>query len=292
MLDTTLKAPQTIRYAAIFEPLTQTDDTGARLCRVHHRNGTFEAWTWLSPTDTGNTTRTGEVTTMEIQCADTELLVLGFEPLPELPLIEVLDEQRCPIPGLLRQVSDLIEGLRSAALYRLVREAVLDRDALSLFWNCPASRRDHHAWPGGLAAHSLEVATMVASSTGLPADDREIGIVYALLHDYGKLWCYGTGPWRRDSREHEQIGYNALRPALARLIDAEPEAGAKLIELLGGPKAPRDTAYPLAIGKIVRAFDQMSCEKTRRPREVFPPTSTWPGAMDDQDTTPPPWSTP
>jgi hypothetical protein len=35
-------------------------------------------------------------------------------------------------------------------------------------------------------------------------------------------------------------------------------------ELLGGPRAPREGKYPLAIGRIVRSFDQMSCEKTRR----------------------------
>ena len=88
---------------------------------------------------------------------------------------------------------------------------------------------------------------------------------------------------------HEQMGYEALLPALDRLIEAEPDAGARLAELLGGPKAPRDSAYPLAIGTIVRAFDQMSCEKTRRPKhspqlrrgrnhwrvgELLPPTRT------------------
>lgn len=285
MLDTTLKAPQTMRYPAIVEGLTEADAEGARLCRVHHRNGTLEAWTWLAGLG-ATTPMTGEVTTMEIHCADTEFLVLGFEPLPELPLAEALDELRCPIPDLVRQVSDLLESLRSAAIYRFIREALLHPDALSQFWICPASRRDHHAYPGGLAAHSLEVATMVAESKGLPADDREIGIVHALLHDYGKLWCYGQNAWVRDSRTHEQIGYEALRPALERLIEADPEAGAKLAELLGGPKAPRDTPYPLAIGKIVRAFDQMSCEKTRRP-ELSPPTFPWPASLDGGWVNPP-----
>lgn len=278
MLDTTLKAPQTKRYPAILERLAEPDAEGACLCRVHHRNGTLEGWTWLSTLGAPGP-MTGEVTTMEIQCADTEFLVLGFEPLPELPLAEALDEQRCPIPGLVPQVSDLIESLRSAALYRFVREALLHPDALLHFWISPASRRDHHAYPGGLAEHSLEVATMVASASGLPKDDREIGIVFALLHDYGKLWCYGPEAPRRNSQAHEQMGYEALLPALDRLIEAEPDAGARLAELLGGPKAPRESAYPLAIGTIVRAFDQMSCEKTRRPK-LSPPTSPWPASLD------------
>jgi len=278
MLDTTLKAPQTMRYPAILEGLTEPDAQGACLCRVHDRHGTSEGWTWLSSPST-NGPMTGEVTVMTLGFDVADLLVLGFDPLPHLPLAEALDEKRCPIPGLVRQVSDLIESLRTDAFYRFVREALLHPDALLHFWISPASRRDHHAYAGGLAEHSLEVATMVASASGLPKDDREIGIVFALLHDYGKLWCYGPDAPRRNSLAHEQIGYDALLPALDRLIEAEPDAGARLAELLGGPKAPRGTAYPLAIGTIVRAFDQMSCEKTRRPK-LSPPTSPWPASLD------------
>ena len=274
MLDTTLSAPQTMRYAAILECFKEANTEGARPCRVLHRNGVLEAWTWLSGLP-DRTPMTGKVTTMEIQCVDTEFLVLDFEPLPDLPLTSALDEQCCPIPGLVQQVSDLVESLRGAALYSFVREALLHPDALLHFWTCPGSRRNHHAYPGGLAEHSLEVATMVASASGLPPDDREVGIVLALLHDYGKLWCYGPGAKRPNSHMHEQIGYEALVPALERLIKADPEVGEKLAELLGGPKAPRDTPYPLAIGKIVRAFDQMSCEKTRRPGPTTS-SSQWP----------------
>jgi len=75
-----------------------------------------------------------------------------------------------------------------------------------------------------------------------------------------------------------------LRPAPEHLSSPETiadlsRAAARLAELLGGPKAPRDSAYPLAIGTIVRAFDQMSCEKTRRPK-LSPPTSPRPASLD------------
>ena len=52
-------------------------------------------------------------------------------------------------------------------------------------------------------------------------------------------------------------------------------------ELLGDPKAPRDSTYPLAIGTIVRALDQMSCERTRRPK-LSPPTSLWPTSLEGE----------
>mgnify|MGYP002621693764 CR=1 FL=1 len=110
MLDTTLSAPQTMRYAAILECFKEANTEGARPCRVLHRNGVLEAWTWLSGLP-DRTPMTGKVTTMEIQCVDTEFLVLDFEPLPDLPLTSALDEQCCPIPGLVQQVSDLVESL-------------------------------------------------------------------------------------------------------------------------------------------------------------------------------------
>jgi hypothetical protein len=46
-------------------------------------------------------------------------------------------------------------------------------------------------------------------------------------------------------------------------------------ELLGGPRAPREGKYPLAIGRIVRSFDQMSCEKTRRAARELCATLDW-----------------
>ena len=292
MRDTNLMPLQTARYAAILEFLSDTDADGARLCRVHHRWGQLDAWTWLPPIHEDHTPRLGDVTTLELQCKDIEFVVLGFDATPPLSLVHALDDERCPIEGVVAQVSDVIDQLRSHDLRRFALSALLHRDALAQFWISPASRRDHHAYPGGLAHHSLEVATMVGSSTGLPDDDRDIGIVFALLHDYGKLWCYAPHMRGHDSKNHEQIGYTALGEPLDQLMEADPNAGAKLRELLGGPRAPRDSPYPLAIGKIVRAFDQMSCEKTRQRAVVLAPTWPWPAAMDDDLTIYPPWSTP
>lgn len=163
-----------------------------------------------------------------------------------------------------------------APLRYCVTRDLLQQDVLHGYWNSPASRRDHHAYPGGLAQHSLEVATMLASASGLPQEDRELGIVFALLHDFGKIWCYDPTAFDTvDPRKHEAYGLSRLDFDLIYLTRQDPRLGALMRELLGGPRAPREGKYPLAIGRIVRSFDQMSCEKTRRAARELCATLDW-----------------
>jgi hypothetical protein len=84
---------------------------------------------------------------------------------------------------------------------------------------------DHHNFVGGLARHSLEVATMVASSSLLSKDDRDLGISMALLHDYGKIWCYRDGKYTADhKRGHEVVGLEKLAPHLDILRRESPRS--------------------------------------------------------------------
>lgn len=106
---------------------------------------------------------------------------------------------------------------------------------------------------------------MAASVALVSHEERELGIVFALLHDYGKIWCYGPIALEPvDSREHEADGLKRLEFDLVYLSRQDPRLGAIMRELLGGPRAPRDDNYPLAINTLVRALDQMSCEMTRK----------------------------
>lgn len=266
MLDTNLTAPATLTYPAVVEVLPGHDPGHGLRCRLYHRDGWCDAWTWL-PLDAAPTfgLQWGVVTTMEIGQHPEDLLLLSLDEGAEPPLSELLPEHICPIPGLLRQSTGLIDNLRSMPLRRFMTRALMKPEAFRGYWTSPASRRDHHAYPGGLAEHSLEVATMVATAKGLPEEDRELGIVFALLHDFGKIWCYDPLTDRRlDSREHEAHGLAELEFDLQDLVRQSPRLGALMIELLGGQRARPENKYPLAIGRIVRSFDQMSCEKMRR----------------------------
>lgn len=277
MFNPSLAAPPTLKFSAVVEVLQNHDpDLGVR-CRLFHKDGWYDAWTWHS-LDTAYTSplRRGIATTLEMGQNPEDVVLLGFT--EELkPLIStVLPDALCPIEGVVRQTTALIDGLQIAPLRDFVARALLRRDVLHGYWTSPASRRDHHAYPGGLAHHSLEVATMMASAAGLLDVDRELGIAFALLHDYGKIWCYGPrNPAVVPSREHEAYGLAQLEENLDVLTWEEPTLGSQMRELLGGPRAARTGSYPLAIGKIVRSFDQMSCEMTRKSGTAASSLSTW-----------------
>jgi hypothetical protein len=267
MLDTVRTAPDTYRFPCHLEPLDLTDADRGHRWRLFHANGHTDAWSWLPvPAVAAGQIAKGTAVTLPVQHAGSDHLLMAFERDELCPLRGMLSDRLCPLPGVVEQTAALVDALLIAPLRCLVTDALLQPLARHDFWQAQASRAHHHAYPGGLAQHSLEVATMLASSKGLPFEDRELGIAIALLHDYGKvLTCSGrrvTGA----RLTHEQAGLMLLQPLLDLLIQEREDLGLRMQELLGGPRAPREQSYPLAIGKIVRAFDQMSCEANRRPQ--------------------------
>ena len=96
------------------------------------------------------------------------------------------------------------------------------------FFEAPASHANHHAFAGGLAAHSIEVGALfkhiAESPPALPPEQIEIGLVAALLHDIGKLVPREQQP--RDlapCMRHEVAGLNLLAPVIDALADSRPE---------------------------------------------------------------------
>ncbi len=269
MLNRNLAAPATHSFPAVVEVLPGHDPDHGLRCRLYHEDGWCDAWTWLSlDTTPPAALHWGTVTTMEVGKHQDDYLLLGLREDVDPPLSQLLPEQLCPLPGVLRQTTRLIDSLQIAPLRYFVTRALLQQDVLHGYWNSPASRSNHHGFPGGLAQHSLEIATMVASVDKLSLEDRELGIVFALLHDYGKIWCYDPIAFDPvNPREHEAHGLSRLEFDLVYLTRQDPRLGALMRELLGGPRAHREDKYPLAIGRIVRSLDQMSCEMTRKARE-------------------------
>ncbi|MBX3727119.1 MAG: hypothetical protein KF823_14510 [Xanthomonadales bacterium] len=265
MQDLYTAAPPTLKFPAVVEVLPGNNPDHGQRCRLYHCDGCIDAWTWLDlDPATPPGLHWGFATTLDVGLVAEDVLLLSLHQGQDPTLSALLPESLCPIPGVLRRTTRLIDGLSHAALRDFLTRALLCRDALHGYWTSPASRRDHHAYPGGLAEHSLDVATMVATTAGLPSADRELGIAFGLLHDLGKIWCYTCSMHKpSDSRDHEALGRQRLQPALSVLCARSPRLGGLMRELLGGPRAPRPGSYPLAIGRVVRSFDQMSCEKTR-----------------------------
>ena len=177
-------------------------------------------------------------------------------------------EPDLPGHGVARTLYAQVEDIQDDELRRLVEILFSDRSLLRAFMSAPASLRHHHAWPGGLAAHTAEVVDMACrAASGLSQADRDLLAAACLLHDAGKAYEYA---WRGRclSRRGELLGHEVtLLEKLAPVADVIWSAGhpkrLMLLHLLTARPAPRWTGIrqprsPLVA--ILRFADRWSAE--------------------------------
>ena len=257
---------KTYQFTAIVEAVGAGVSKGSLHVRLLFGNGFIEADTWLfDPFFVPPALATAHVTVVEVPQAEQRYVLAGCHFDSSLSPAPMLADELCPIPGVVTQTKELIASIQSEPLRQMLFAALTHPEAALGYWKVPGSLHDHHCYDGGLAHHSLEIATMVSTSSGLADSDRDAGIVLALLHDYGKIWCYRDGNYTpAQKRGHVRIGLEKLGPMLECLRRACPTTAATIEELLGGPSQRADRRYPLAVGRVIHGFDQMSCEMERR----------------------------
>lgn len=261
------------QFPAVIKPMASVDSHGGRRIRIYSANGEFDALSWM-PTQAYESLHgrvlTGHVTLGSLEPEDARCVyaALGFRYDDRMSLDAIVSPETCPIYGVAEQILGLITRINSSAMRHFVERALTLEGAFPYFWTCPASLRDHHAHAGGLALHSLEVATMVASAANLSDEMRDLGVAMALLHDLGKVWAYEDGTETREAQAlgHERIAYNRLGSAFVELLRDDESLGLTMQALLGGEWRNGARKKRLAIGSVVNAFDQMSCENSRTRR--------------------------
>lgn len=173
----------------------------------------------------------------------------------------------CPIDGVLSDTIDMINDITSLPLWRLIHRIFRRRDVASGYWTTPASRKHHHAFPGGLAAHSLEVARDLAAQSSLADHERELCIVAGLLHDIGKVWAYTPDMFLNAPAKamgHELLGLSRIEPELAILEQAWPDGAYALrVMMSGNGRMRQDGSMPSSLLARLKAADQRSCEQDR-----------------------------
>ncbi len=111
------------------------------------------------------------------------------------------------------------------------------------FLHLPASRQNHHAFPGGLAMHTLETVGLFEqlAQVGKPmaAVDTDIGRAACLLHDLGKALPIGNSA---DRFAHERAGREFLAPMLSILGQRRPRHARLLDYLIGGHREERGSS--------------------------------------------------
>ena len=265
--------PVTYGYSAVLEAheLANSGDAVPFRMTLNRGRGEFPAFTWLPPTPMDDVRiRKVHVTLVDVLTDDfvacsvvTDLIDTPSAPV--LPLIAV----RCDDdPLIVQRFRDVVKSIEAIPLVNFINDVFTLRQVYRHFWTCPASQSHHHPFRGGLAEHSIEMAERVASTPHASPTKWDLAIVYALFHDIGKIWCYGTdGFTPYQDLGHELAGLAALNDALTELHNHWPDGAIALRSLLAGVWKVKGGRPILAIGKIVQAFDQESAEQDLRRRK-------------------------
>ena len=116
-------------------------------------------------------------------------------------------------------------GIATPYLKELLDRLFDDRDLLEAYLTFPAAKLRHHAYRGGLAEHSLNMAEHARYCAGFyPELDGDLLVVSALLHDIGKIREYRMDVMIDYSEPGRMEGHVVLGDRMVRRItDAIPE---------------------------------------------------------------------
>lgn len=235
--------------------------------RLVSRHVTWNAVAWPSMPlpDDRSALPVCDVTLLDIRQGNTDapFALVHWEPVEATVLLDLLPDHLCPIPEVVTQTCDLIRSIAFEPLRALIVAVLRMPQVHERYWTLPASLSHHHAYPGGLAQHSLEVTVAAANIRGVDPWQRDILVTYALLHDIGKVWAYANGRLTDEARRagHEAIGHRRLLCPLASLQQADAHTHGMLDALLSGAWKSAYRHPAAALGDIVRAMDRFSAAR-------------------------------
>lgn len=101
--------------------------------------------------------------------------------------LELLPVSSAPVPTLIPRLVSVVSQISNPVLRRFVLSVLAEREVAANFLRVPGSCGFHHAEPGGLLKHSLEVVEPILVWPGLDQETRDLAAAAALFHDIGKL---------------------------------------------------------------------------------------------------------
>ncbi|MDA3961438.1 MAG: HD domain-containing protein [Planctomycetota bacterium] len=120
-----------------------------------------------------------------------QLVANVLEPtLPSDELAASLEpEARCDIEREWQDLLRIVDSFTNPHLKALLRAIFIDDESIAVrFKRAPAAVSMHHPWPGGLLAHSVQMARGAeAMATLYPRLDRDLLLSAVLLHDLCKI---------------------------------------------------------------------------------------------------------
>jgi len=151
--------------------------------------------------------------------------------------------------------------LPDKTLKRFVIQILNDQAIAKNFSEAPASLNHHHAFPGGLLVHSVDVAWQVFNLHRIPDQERYLGVVAGLLHDLGKIRTLSSNMKRSQLGvlvDHEQLTLEILSPHLKWLESQDANLSIALRNLLCWKPKGFDRIPKFEVYEVMRMADRVS----------------------------------
>ncbi len=101
--------------------------------------------------------------------------------------LQLLPVTAAAVPALIPRLAGVVSQISNQHLRRFVLGVLAEREVAANFLRVPGSCGFHHAEPGGLLQHSLEVVEPILTWPGLDQETRDLAATGALFHDIGKI---------------------------------------------------------------------------------------------------------
>jgi len=229
------------------------------------------------------------VTASGVKCLSGQFILDGFrrasrDEVTSMDTLQSLPRVYSPVPDIFDKLVATVQSLQSECLRAFLTRVLERKDRLEAFLNAPASVNYHHAYPGGLLEHSLNVANNAVAMLRLnePAMSRlmqETCFVAGLLHDIGKTYTYDSkgkpnAAWKLCS--HDAFTLEACAYGLAYLDKHAPDLAIMLrhVWTCASPGARYGQKAAITLARYIRDADGQSAMADNQIR-AFRTKSHW-----------------
>lgn len=192
---------------------------------------------------------------------DVNFLEPPEDPDPSLPLVPMSVCADAAIPALHTMI-DLLDAMTNRPIARYVHRVLGCPDVYPLFFRAKAAPHSHHAFDGGLAAHSAECASIIGDMSTSHFSGRlgrDLAIASAMLHDLGKIAWAGSD-YVNPMLLHESRGLVLAADALRQLRKETDSGTAEMAAyLLSKESRTENAACPEAVA--VTLADRLSATR-------------------------------
>jgi len=143
------------------------------------------------------------------------------------------------VDKLVRRLGEILRDLDNPALQTVAECFLMDEAFMAKFTRAPAGIKHHHAYPGGLLDHVVNLMEVVLRvSPCYPQVDRNLLLMGAFLHDLGKV---------DELRYDREMAYSDEGQLIGHLVMAVGMLEAKIAqaEKLSGEPLPAETVLRL-----------------------------------------------